>query len=390
MAYIPTSNTSRAADRDAQRELDAFLQSAFDLTPLDNPLVLPIEDEPFVATWRPWAKEAAKPGGDVLEVLRPHLPQLSFPIAQDISQSEAYRQATRQGIDPATLSVEGSLDLDASSKLRLIIHDSFAGGIPVFETQGRRQFETLVRALCKRNEPVAIAPTQGAQMVSGYVNWSRVHTIRQRWLDTPEDQRLLPTWGHVMATLKNDKPSYQDRFMVLSDGPYSAVPATELGLDEATWRAKSLHIRRDHECTHYFTRRLFGSMRNHPMDELMADYAGIVAAEGNFRADWFLRFLGIEPSGEIHGEGRLHIYRGDPPLSDSAFRSLGPILVHAAQNVEKFDSKRRCLEEPMVDRAVCLAALATLRLDELARPESVESLLRIQEDVAAKCSATSD
>lgn len=379
-----TSDSTAHHDADARRELDAFLDNAFDLTPLEGPLSLPLEDEPFVGIWRSWVAAAAKPGGNVLDVLRPHLPQLSFPIAQGISQSDAYRKATRQGIDPATLSIEGSLEWDDSAELRLTVYDSVAGGIPVFEAPTRPQFETLIRALSKRNEPVAIAPTQGAQMVSGYINWNRVHALRQHWLDTPEDERSHPTWGQAMAALKDNKQAYQDRFIVLSDGPYSAVPASDLGLDDATWRTKSLRIRRAHECSHYFTRRFFGSMRNHPMDELMADYAGIVAAEGRFRADWFLRFLGVEPTGELHDDGRLHIYRGDPPLSDSAFRSLGPVLVAAARNVERFDAERSRLHDSVADQAACLAALASLRLDEIAASEGASTLGNIRDQIATR------
>jgi len=68
-----------------------------------------------------------------------------------------------------------------------------------------------------------------------------------------------------------------------------------MGMDESTWHSLSLIIRLSHECTHYFTRRLFGSMRNNLLDELIADYQGIVAANGGrYRADWFLRFVGLE------------------------------------------------------------------------------------------------
>jgi uncharacterized protein DUF7005 len=81
---------------------------------------------------------------------------------------------------------------------------------------------------------------------------------------------------------------------VLGSGPYSGAAAADVGLDEAEWTRSSIAIRLEHECTHHFTRRVLGSMRNRLADELIADYMGIVAATGRFRADWLVRFLGLE------------------------------------------------------------------------------------------------
>ncbi len=44
---------------------------------------------------------------------------------------------------------------------------------------------------------------------------------------------------------------------------------------------------------HYVTRHALGTMRNSMLDELIADYVGIVSATGAYRGDWFLRFLGV-------------------------------------------------------------------------------------------------
>ena len=82
---------------------------------------------------------------------------------------------------------------------------------------------------------------------------------------------------------------YQDRFLILSTGPYSNVAAREVGLSDSRWRETSTAIRLEHECTHYFTLRVFGSMRNNLLDELIADFMGITAADGRYRSDWFLR-----------------------------------------------------------------------------------------------------
>jgi hypothetical protein len=201
-------------------------------------------------------------------------------------------------------------------------------------------------------------------MVSGYNNWSRVGELRRRWEALDPAARETATWGEELQ--RTPRELYQDRFILLSDGPYSAVPAAELGLDETEWREMSLVIRREHECAHYLTRRLFGSMRNNLLDELIADYAGLVAATGGFRADWFLRFVGLEEFPRYRPGGRLDLYRGKPPLSDGAFRVLQSLVKSAAWNLERFRGPR--------EMALTIAALASLRLEDLAS-EGAEELL---------------
>jgi hypothetical protein len=325
-------------------ELARYLESPFDLSALGRGTVLPLADEPFVATWVRWAEEARQRGA--FAVLSENLPQLRFPIREGISGTEDYRAATLKGVPPEELAGATGLELERPEAIELEIHPSPAGRIPVLLVRGRAEFVALVRALGKRNEPSPVPDSQGALMVGGFNNWARVRELRSR--------------GEAV-TATTPKELYQDRFILLSDGPYSAVPAADLGLGEEEWREISLAIRRDHECAHYFTRRLFGSMRNHAHDELMADWAGLIAATGRFRADWFLRFLGLEDPSRYRPGGRLDLYRGD--LSDEAFATLHELIRSAALNLEAFRP------ETLEDRARMLAALASLRLDELASPE---------------------
>ena len=339
-------------DHDTQTaagELARYCDRGFDLQALGPDTRLPLPDEPFVATWERWAGEAR--GRGAFAVLREHLPQLRFPIREGISQSEDYRAATLRGVPPEDLAGATGLELPRPEAIELEIHPSPAGRIPVLLVRGRAEFVALLQALGKRNEPFHVPDSQGALMIGGFNNWARIRELRSR--------------GQEMAEILPRKELYQDRFILLSDGPYSAVPAADLGLGDGEWREISLAIRRDHECAHYFTRRLFGSMRNHAQDELMADWAGLVAATGRFRADWFLRFLGLEDPSRYRPGGRLDIYRGDPPLSDEAFRLLHAVIRSAALNLESFDAPTGTLE----DRARMLAALASLRLDEFASPE---------------------
>ena len=356
-------------------ELRAYNENVFDLGALDSETRFPFPDEPFVAFWEEVAAESRERGA--FAVLREHLPQLAFPIREGVSHTEAYRDATLRGIPVETLPEATGLELAHPEAVEVVLHGSPAGRIPLLIVRRRPEFVALIQALTRKNEPVPVSDAQGAVMLAGYDNWSRIRELRRRWeAEEPAARRTL-TWGEEFQRIQPRRELYQDRFILLSDGPYSAVPAGDLGLDEGEWRRLSLVIRRDHECAHYLTRRLFGSMRNNLLDELMADYAGLVGATGHFDAGWFLRFLGLEGFPHYHAGARLDLYRGKPPLSDGAFRVLQRLIREAALNLERFDATQSQVRTP-AGTARTLAALASLRLEDLAAPGAEE---RIREAV---------
>lgn len=362
-----------------ETELRAYARNAFDARALDAGLSLPLPDEPFVAFWEARVAEAA--GRGAFAVLREHMPQLRFPVRAGVSDSPGYQAATRRGTPPAEIAEATGLELERPEVIELALYPSPAGRIPLIIVRGRAEFAALVQALTHRNEPKPVPASQGAIMIAGYNNWSRVHELRRQWEESDPATREDATWKDAFARLQPRRELYQDRFILLSDGPYSAVPAADLGLDEPEWRELSLVLRRDHECAHYLTRRIFGSMRNNLHDELLADYAGITAAAGRYRAAWFLRFLGLEGFPAYRAGGRLDLYRGDPPLSDGAFQQLHAMVQKVAETVERFDAGRP--EDPK-ERALAILALAVLGLEELAGAEGEERLRRTVEELRAK------
>lgn len=355
-------------------ELLTYNENAFDLGSLGPETRFPLPDEPFVSFWESAAAEAGPRG--VFAVLRDHLPQLRFPVRQGISESEPYRAATRRGVPVDGIAEATGLEIERPEAIELVIHASPAGRIPLLIARRRAEFAALIQALTRRNEPEPVPEAQGALMVAGYNNWSRIAELRRGWEALPAAERETATWSEEFQRLQSRRELYQDRFILLSDGPYSAVPAADLGLDETAWREMSLLIRRDHECTHYFTRRLFGSMRNNLLDELIADYAGLVAATGGFRADWFLRFVGLEDFPRYRPGGRLDLYRGKPPLSDGAFRVLQALVKRAAENLERFDAGLPRGPRGPEETALLIATLASLRLEELAAEDGEDRLGR--------------
>lgn len=353
-------------------ELLAYNENLFDLEALNSEVRFPLPDEPFVAFWEPLVEESRARGA--FAVLREHLPQLCFPIRDGISRTEPYLAATRRGAPAADLPEASGIELEDPDAIELALFASPAGRIPLLIARRRAEFAALIRALTKRNEPVPVPPSQGALMVSGYNNWSRIRELRRRWEDRDPSSRGSASWSEEFQRIQPRRELYQDRFILLSDGPYSAIPAAELGLPDGEWRELSLAIRRDHECAHYLTRRLFGSMRNNVLDELIADYAGMVGAAGRFRADWFLRFIGLEDFPRYRAGGRLDIYRGKPPLSDGAFMVLHTLVKAAAENLERFDAGLPAGARTPQGKGLLISVLASHRLEDLAAPNAEELL----------------
>lgn len=341
------------ANASETEELLAYNQNRFNH---ERDWELPLPDEPHVATWENYQKKAETKG--ILSVLQSQLTQLQFPIEAGISNTEAYQAATRRGF---LVESEG-FSLEQPDALQLIIYQTPAGKIPLLFSGARADFISLVQALTKKNEPVPIPESMGAQIVSGYNNWGRIREYRREW----ENLNPASNWEDEFQRLIPQKELYQDTFVILSDNEYSKVPAADLGLEPSRWRQLSLVIRREHECTHYLTRRLFGSMRNNILDELIADYAGIVKAFGGYQADVFLRFIGLENFPQFRQGGRIENYRGDPSLSDGAFEILKQLVVTAAHNLERFEKNQHFSTVKVDGSLPIIFALTHLTIEELA------------------------
>jgi hypothetical protein len=349
-------------------ELLAYTESPFDPARLDS-ISLPLADEPHLDAWAEYEREARDRG--IFPTLARRLVQLRFPIEEGISQTDAYRAATRRGVFPP--GEEAGFALDSPERLELVLHPTLAGHVPVLTAGSRPDFVRLVRACSSRNEPERVPDSMGACIVNGLNNWDRVARYRQRL----EADRGGPfdeaAWSEAFRGLVPQKPLYQDRFIILSREPYSAVPASAIGRDDAEWRALSVVIRREHECTHYFTLRAFGVMRNNLLDELIADFAGLAGAFGRYDAGLALRFLGLEDFPRYRAGGRFENYLGTPPLSAAAADTLKAVVVRAARNLEAFTAPMDLSTASASARLV--VALAGLTLEELAGSDA-SALLR--------------
>lgn len=338
-----------------------------DLGRVSLPTQVPLPSELAVAAWRSYAAEAAEVG--VFQALRQRLIQLQFPIQAGISQSAAYQAATRAGTPPA--SAGPGLALKHPDALQLRLHQTLAGVVPILVPHGRHDFVALVRAFAKKNEPAPIPDSMGACIIIGYLNWDRIHTLRQAWSATVEQPAMAEIlWQQELrARIVPHKPLYHDSLIILSDGEYSGVTASAIGLPTDVWQRDSFQIRLEHECMHYVMRRLLPARPSPIVEELIADLRGMTATWKTFPADRFLRCMGLEPDARYQEGGRLDLYRGEPALSEAALTVLIRLVRAAAFNLERLyngQSSRWATERGQAQLAL---ALACLTLEELAAPE---------------------
>lgn len=353
-------------------ELLAYDRNHFNRDILKS-LSFPLADEPFVEAWETYSTEAGNRGA--FTVLQECLVQLRFPVRQGISRTEGYRSATRKGIWVEGL--EGKLTLERPEMLELHLSRTPAGRVPLLVTGQRQDFVTLVRALAYRNEPAEIPASMGACMVKGFNNWDRIRFYKRKWqVDNPR-HCSEQDWQEEFKRLIPRREIYQDTFIILSDGDYSGISAQEMNLPQEEWKKISFIIRWEHESAHYFTQRVFGSARNHILDELIADFMGILTACGSYRSDWFLRFMGLEDYPVFRKGGRLEIYLGDPPLSRGAFKILQGLVVRAAENLERLSRKNLPKIQTPGGKTQMLINLAGVSVIELADRGAEDKLLTI-------------
>lgn len=189
------------------------------------------------------------------------------------------------------------------TSLETVLFRSYAGRIPVMHMKDRDEFEKLICAIFYKGEKREIPKSMGALAIKG--------------------------WKDLFG-----KPH---RAILLSDGYYSAVPPEDVGLNASEWLQKSYVLRRTHECTHYYTLRACGFMNNALKDELIADAMGIIEAFGEYRADLFLRFVGLENYPEYREGGRLQNYLPkDRQSTKEEFKEMQDTAHTAAHALEAF------------------------------------------------------
>lgn len=324
-------------------------------------------NEPYIEAWQRYANEAQEHG--VFETLQQYFNQLKFPIDKGISKTESYRNATLRG---QSVMSESRLQLRHPDWLQLKIFESpLIGKVPVIVVPDQDDFYKLVCVFGHKNEPAEIPQSMGAIFINGIYNWDRIHRLKSSWM---QQNPMNPNWvSHFKNKVIPYPALFRDKLMILSAKNYSNVGARKLEISESEWKEASLRIRREHECAHLFTLKYYGCMNNNMHDELVADYAGIVSAKGQYDANWFLHFLGLEDYPKYRKGGRLENYQGAEQMSEAAFDGLKTIIKQATDSVEKFDRSLGKIEDSK-DLMNRIKSLCEIDLISIALPSGFDML----------------
>lgn len=215
---------------------------------------------------------------------------------------------------------EQEIKLLEPKKVSIEIYNSIAGNIPVIYAKNENDFYEIVTKLIHKGIPVPNIKKTGASFAYGKSN----------------------------------------KFIILSNKPYSNIPAQKLGLEDEQWKNYSIIIRREHECTHYFTKRFLGSSRNNLHDELVADFTGIMCAVGEFKAQWFLAGMGLDLYPEEQELGRFPVYTSN--LSKEAAEIMKKVIRKVAKNVEKWSQMQDVKQMSRNEKVLFLCSKSILDL----------------------------
>lgn len=228
--------------------------------------------------------------------------------------AKEYSQIVRNGAEAQNKDLSHFV---CSEEDRLSLEDTPAGGLQVLWLHDRGDFELFIKIMAKKCVPGEVPATQGAAILDGLINWPKIHRHQEEFMAQEREKgNPSPDWPAEFRRFTLVKSNFKDALIVLSNGPYSNIPAEKVGMSEKEWIERSYIIRKTHECTHFICRRLYPEKINAIWDELVADAAGIYAAFGSFRLDMEEIFLGIT-EGRYTG-GRLQNYAGEKSTEELA------------------------------------------------------------------------
>lgn len=232
----------------------------------------------------------------VIENLARRFPQLYLTPAKGVSETPVYRNITRKGEEyQGTLSDHFTgTERDFTESVR-----TPAGDAEIIFLANRSDFECFYRIMGCKCENTDVPATCGAGTISGINDWSKIKEHKKEY------ESLGGTdWNAEFKLFTKDKKNYTTSLIILSEGPYSALPAGTAGFSAGEWLRISLGIRRYHELTHFVCRKMFPELRDIVFDEVLADAIGITETMGIYDERLAGLFLFDLPG----HEGRLKNY----------------------------------------------------------------------------------
>lgn len=245
-------------------------------------------------------KEQEFHGRAVIETLADTYRQLF--VSPGPGGKEKHLDIVERGNEPEARDLSHFITSDEDS---MTTEETPAGVVTVITLSKREDFVTFLRIMANRCEKTDIPDTQGASIINGVINRRKIEQHMEGFSG--------PEYDEEFRRFTSERRNFKDALIVLSVGPYSALPAKMMGVSDEEWIILSHKIRKYHECTHFICRNLYPDKKDAIWDELVADAVGIVAAFGKYSADMEKMFLGID--GNIYTGGRLENYTVvDAPL----------------------------------------------------------------------------
>ena len=238
-------------------------------------------------------------GRGAIEALAERFPQLYIAPATDAL--DAYRAASGRGTVPEGANLDHFLT-SAEDELREV--DTPAGPVEVVFLKQRADFETFLQIIGHKAQPDPISPTVGAITYRGIADWGAVRRAYADYIASGGDD-----WPAEFARLAKQPGAFRVELVVISEGSYSNIPATETPFGEEEWIRISREIRLHHECAHVVCRRTIPENIAPVWDEVTADVVGLLCATGSYDAQLAARFLGVTKEGFCGG--RLTEYLDD-------------------------------------------------------------------------------
>lgn len=251
-------------------------------------------------------------------------PQLSLPVEAGMHTDPRYTDIVRRGRMPE----HPANPFLGSERDEEITVDTPAGSVAVLHLGRREDFVRFVRVMRDRCEPVEIPPSMGALMLMGVTNWNRIRRHQWEWFA----QGNRTGWAEEFKRFTADPANYRDVILLVSDGPYSALPADQAGMSAEQWDKTSLTIRTWHELAHFVSRKQWPRNKHPLRDEIVADCIGLTAATGHYDRQLAAALLGVCETGYRPG-GRLQNYLPEESPSEevlSAVRRTIDCLADAA------------------------------------------------------------
>ena len=126
-----------------------------------------------------------------------------------------------------------------------------AGPVEVLFLRERADYETFLQIVGHKASPMPIARTVGAITYRGIADWVKVAEARSAYLAAGGND-----WSAEFARLAKQPGTFRSELVVISEGPYSNVPASETPYGEGEWLHISREVRLHHECAHVVCRRM--------------------------------------------------------------------------------------------------------------------------------------